>query len=196
QPRLLPPILISSVRAPRRRLAGERISTMISRRRFVHGSIAAGALVGLGAGSWAIPPSTSATSAGLDPNAFAEALRAMRGIVGDSFVFAEEPQLVGYRDHFAMKPPEAHAASAAVAPKSVEEIQQLLAVAREHGIPVWTISTGRNLGYGGAAPAMPGTLVLDLKRMNRILEVNEKHAYVVVEPGVSYKDLYLHLQRI
>src|SRR5690606_30728091 len=48
----------------------------------------------------------------------------------------------------------------------------------------------------GPAPAMPGTLVLDLKRMNRILEVNEKHAYVVVEPGVSYKDLYLHLQRI
>src|SRR5690606_35571105 len=176
QPRLLPPILISSVRAPRRRLAGERISTMISRRRFVHGSIAAGALVGLGAGSWAIPPSTSATSAGLDPNAFAEALRAMRGIVGDSFVFAEEPQLVGYRDHFAMKPPEAHAASAAVAPKRVEEIQQLLAAAREHGIPAWTISTGRSLGYGGPAPARPGARGLGPQRRNRVPDGSQQRA--------------------
>jgi 4-cresol dehydrogenase (hydroxylating) len=41
---------------------------------------------------------------------------------------------------------------------------------------------------------MPGTLVLDLKRMNRIIEVNERHAYAVVEPGVSYRDLYRHLQ--
>lgn len=168
---------------------------MLSRRRFVQATAASGLLAGLAGGSWAIPPAAVPSPGAIDPARFAEALRAMRAIVGEAFVFAEEPQLVGYRDHFALKPPEAHAASAAVAPKSVEEIQGLLKVAREHGIPVWTISTGRNLGYGGAAPAMPGTLVLDLKRMNRILEVNEKHAYVVVEPGVSYKDLYNHLQR-
>ena len=61
-------------------------------------------------------------------------------------------------------------------------------------IPLWTISTGRNLGYGGAAPAYSGSVIVDLKRMNRILEVNDKTHYAVVEPGVSYFDLYRYIQ--
>jgi 4-cresol dehydrogenase (hydroxylating) len=65
--------------------------------------------------------------------------------------------------------------------------------ANRHKIPIYPISTGRNLGYGGAAPSMSGSVVLDLKRMNRILEVSERHAYALVEPGVSYFDLYRHI---
>ena len=41
---------------------------------------------------------------------------------------------------------------------------------------------------------MPGTVVLDLNRMNRILEVNVESGYALVEPGVSYFDLYRHIQ--
>lgn len=36
-------------------------------------------------------------------------------------------------------------------------------------------------------------MVLSLQRMKRILEVNEKLAYVVVEPGVTFFDVYNHL---
>ncbi len=36
--------------------------------------------------------------------------------------------------------------------------------------------------------------MLDLKRMNRILEVSEKNASALVEPGVSYFDLYRYIQ--
>lgn len=35
-----------------------------------------------------------------------------------------------------------------------------------------------------------GSVVLDLHRINRIIEVNEKMAYAVVEPGVTFTDLY------
>ena len=45
-----------------------------------------------------------------------------------------------------------------------------------------------------SAPAYSGSVVLDLKRMNRILEVNERNAYALVEPGVSYFDLYRHIR--
>ena len=41
---------------------------------------------------------------------------------------------------------------------------------------------------------LSGSVVLDLKRMNRVLEVDEKQGYALVEPGVSYFDLYRHLQ--
>ncbi len=74
----------------------------------------------------------------------------------------------------------------AVAPDNVEEVQKVVKIANAYKIPLYTISTGKNLGYGGSAPVLSGSVVLDLKRMNRILEVNEKNAYVLVEPGVSY----------
>lgn len=37
---------------------------------------------------------------------------------------------------------------------------------------------------------MGGSVVLSLYRMSHVLEVNEKAAYVVVEPGVTFFDLY------
>lgn len=41
-----------------------------------------------------------------------------------------------------------------------------------------------------------GSVLLDLGvRMNKILEVNEKFAYAVVEPGVTYFALYDYIQK-
>lgn len=37
---------------------------------------------------------------------------------------------------------------------------------------------------------MNGSIVMDLHRMNKVLEVNEKFSYAVVEPGVTFGDLY------
>ena len=71
------------------------------------------------------------------------------------------------------------------APLSVDEIRAVLRVANQFRIPLWTVSTGRNFAYGGAAPRLAGSVVLDLHRMNRIIEVNETMAYAMVEPGVS-----------
>ncbi len=85
--------------------------------------------------------------------------------------------------------------AAVVTPGSVEEIQAVLAIAREHRVPLWTVSTGRNLGYGGAAPRAGGNVVVDLRRMNRVLEVDDDLGFAVVEPGVSFIDLYAHLRR-
>ena len=44
--------------------------------------------------------------------------------------------------------------------------------------------------YGGAAPVVQGSVVLDLHRMKRIIEINEEFAYAIVEPGVTFFDLY------
>lgn len=44
--------------------------------------------------------------------------------------------------------------------------------------------------YGGPAPKVPGSIVLDLHRMNKVIEASEKFAYAVVEPGVTFGDLY------
>ena len=72
-------------------------------------------------------------------------------------------------------------------------MQQIVKSRTHYKIPLWTISTGKNLGYGGSAPLLGGSVVLDLKRMDRVIEVNDKNHYALVEPGVSYFDLYHYI---
>jgi 4-cresol dehydrogenase (hydroxylating) len=73
-------------------------------------------------------------------------------------------------------------------------VQEIVRIANRFKVPIYPISTGRNLGMGGSAPTFTGSVVLDLKRMNRVLEVSERNAYALVEPGVSYFDLYQYIQ--
>jgi (+)-pinoresinol hydroxylase len=131
------------------------------------------------------------------PADFAAATREMAGIVGAQWVFTSAEDVDLYKDSytpFVGEPERQYEASAAVAPASVEEVQQLVRVANKYRLPLYAISTGRNIGYGGSAPTYSGSVIVDLKRMNRIVEHSEREAYVVVEPGVSFYELYEFLQ--
>jgi len=135
-----------------------------------------------------LPPRVSA-------RAFERALRAFASQVGAQWVLATDEDRQTYMDAYAPGNAESYAPSAAVAPQTVEEIQAVLKIANQYKIPLWSFSRGKNLGYGGSAPTMRGTVMLDLSRMKRILEVDEKLAYCLVEPGVGFFDLFDHLQR-
>ena len=128
---------------------------------------------------------------------FNEATSRFARVLGPEWVFTSDEDIDLYRDAYSPFKGEEdleYIPSGAIAPKSVEEVQEIVRIANEFLIPLWPISTGRNLAYGGAAPRLTGTMVLDLKRMNRVLEVNEKLAYALVEPGVSYFDFYRYLR--
>ena len=111
-------------------------------------------------------------------------------------MFTSDEDVALYKDAYSplWSEEDEKVASAAVAPISAEQVQEIVRIANEYRVPLYPISTGRNLGYGGAAPALSGSVVIDLKRMNKILEVDERNAYALVEPGVSYFDLYRHIQ--
>jgi len=79
-------------------------------------------------------------------------------------------------------------------PTSTEDVQAVVRIAAEHGIVVYPLSRGKNWGYGDACAPTEGAAIVDLGRMNRIIEVNTKLAYAVIEPGVSQQQLYEHLQ--
>jgi len=131
----------------------------------------------------------------VSPQAFDAALMAFAGAIGKDWVLAEETDRAAYADVYAPGPQEQWPAGAAVAPGSVEEVQAIVRLANEHKVPLWPVARGKNLGYGTAAPRMAGSVVLDLGRMNRVLELDIRLAYCVVEPGVGFFDLYEHLQR-
>lgn len=127
---------------------------------------------------------------------FEDGLQAMKSVVGDDWVFVSQADVALYRDAYSLfwDEPQELLASAAVAPATTEEVQAVVRIANERGIPLYPISTGRNLGYGGSAPVYSGSVVLDLKRMNRVINVDERNASALVEPGVSYFDMYRHLR--
>src|SRR6185295_3485597 len=132
---------------------------------------------------------------GINSRTFSLAVREFERIVGKEWVFSSAEDLSLYRDAYSplWNEKDEPIPPVAIAPADVEQVRAVVKAANSFRIPLWTISTGKNLGYGGSAPAAPGTGVLDLKRMNRILEVDDKNHYALVEPGVSYFDLHRYI---
>jgi len=79
-------------------------------------------------------------------------------------------------------------------PATREQVQQALRIASKFGVPVYPVSSGKNWGYGSGTPASDGCVLLDLSRMNRILDFNEDLGYVSVEPGVTQGQLFAFLR--
>ncbi len=79
--------------------------------------------------------------------------------------------------------------TAILRPGSRDEVSDCVRIANRLQIPLYPVSTGKNWGYGSGAPTADAC-ILDLSRMNRILEFDEKLAYVTVEPGVTQRQLF------
>lgn len=135
---------------------------------------------------------------GLSRDRFSEALAEYRSALGADGVIVELDRLVSYTKIMMPVDEALHQPAGVLVATTVEQVQQVLAICNRHGIPVWTISTGRNFGYGSAAPATAGQMVLDLRRMNRILEVDAEMGTALVEPGVTNQQLqdYLDERRL
>ena len=138
----------------------------------------------------ALPP-------GVSEEAFRRALQEFSNVVGPDSVFHEAEDVAAYNDAFTpyvAEPERQRVASAAVAPTEVEQVQQIVRIANRYRIPLYAISTGRNLGYGGSAPNLSGSVIVDLKRMKRIIEVNTREGYMIVEPGVSFLEVQRYFE--
>ena len=79
-------------------------------------------------------------------------------------------------------------------PRSTADVRAVVRIAAAHGVVVYPISRGQNWGYGDACAPTPGAAIIDLSRMNRIIEVNTELAYAVIEPGVTQQQLYDYLR--
>ncbi|MFA7541671.1 MAG: FAD-dependent oxidoreductase, partial [Lysobacterales bacterium] len=131
---------------------------------------------------------------GVSQEQFGQAIGKFRALLGADNVLVEDQQLVPYGKVMMSVANDEHAPSAALIATTVEQVQGIVRICNEHRIPIWTISTGRNFGYGSAAPVQRGQVILDLKKMNRILKIDPDLCYALVEPGVTYGQLYDYIQ--
>ena len=83
-------------------------------------------------------------------------------------------------------------AAALVFPLSTEEVGGVLRYAHEHQIPVTPRGAGTNL-VGSTVP-LQGGIILDLSRMNRILELDRDTLTITVEPGILLQDLQAYVE--
>jgi 4-cresol dehydrogenase (hydroxylating) flavoprotein subunit len=130
----------------------------------------------------------------ISENALSAALDDFAAVLDAGAVLTSDDALREFRDPFAFAGWDDYTASAVLMPTTVEEIQEIVRIANRHKVPLWTHGQGRNNGYGGPAPRVKGSVVVSLRRMNRVLEINEECAYAVVEPGVRWFDLYEAIQ--
>lgn len=70
---------------------------------------------------------------------------------------------------------------------TTEDISEIVKICYENGIPV--IPRGAGTGLVGAAVALSGGVMIDMTKMNRILEYDTENFVVRVQPGVLLNDL-------
>ena len=95
----------------------------------------------------------------------------------EGYSFFQGADVFGFSKKFVSRP------EAVVMPGSTEEVQAVLKICNRRRIKSKAFGTG----YGPWAGALSeGIILLDLRRMNRILEIDEKNRHVVVEPYVTF----------
>ncbi len=82
---------------------------------------------------------------------------------------------------------DAHLPDAVVFAESTEEVQKIVQICARYRTPIIAFGTGTSLEGHISAPQ--GGISVDVSRMNQVLQVNEADLDVVVQPGVTRKQL-------
>ncbi|MBN2108686.1 MAG: FAD-binding oxidoreductase [Deltaproteobacteria bacterium] len=121
----------------------------------------------------------------------------IRNIVGHEWA-SSDPEIVYaysreanlYPEHLrsTMRPPLCVAL-----PGTTEEVQKIIAIARARAMPITLQTTGLNVS--GVCIPLRGGILMDLKRMDQIIEIDEENLTATLQPYVSIARLSCELQK-
>jgi glycolate oxidase len=117
--------------------------------------------------------------------------RALEDILGPEYVSDDPVITETYANpfrHGLAVPPRFEAITL---PDSTEQVQAIVRLCNKHKVQYKASSTG----WMYSDPGSPNCIKIDLRRMNRILEINEKSMYAVVEPYVIGAQLQAELMK-
>ncbi|MCK5187498.1 MAG: FAD-binding oxidoreductase [Deltaproteobacteria bacterium] len=80
-----------------------------------------------------------------------------------------------------------------VMPGSTEEVQAIFKTANSYLFPVIPMGTGM---INSAFPNREGTVLIDPKRMDRIIKIDAKNMYAVIEPYVTFASLQAEVMKV
>jgi FAD/FMN-containing dehydrogenase len=114
-------------------------------------------------------------------------------IVGKDNILADAEALREYAADGSFVPPQTPACI--VRPADIEEIKAVVQWANASQTPLVPVSSGPPHFRGDTVPGAKGAVVVDLRRMNKIIRVNAPNRVAIVEPGVTYGELQAELAR-
>jgi FAD/FMN-containing dehydrogenase len=121
----------------------------------------------------------------------ADFLSQLAEIVGQDYVSNRPEELYLYsRDPGAQKP---RRADYVVMPGTVAEVQRIVRLANREKVAITPMGAGLTLS--ALTVPLKGGLVLDMKRMDSIIEVNEASRYALIEAGVTQASLRAYLEK-
>lgn len=108
-------------------------------------------------------------------------------IIGTDYVVVDEVARKLLSTDLSYRPGEI--AEVVVAPKDAQELAGCVALAHAAAMPV--VARGGGMSYTqGYQPEQSGSLLVDMRRMDEILEINTEDMYVTVQTGCTWKQLY------
>jgi FAD/FMN-containing dehydrogenase len=120
-----------------------------------------------------------------------DVLSRLAEIVGQDYVSNCPEDLYLYsRDPGAQKP---RRTDYVVMPRTVDEVQQIVGLANQEKIHLTPMGAGLTLS--ALTVPLRGGIVLDMKRMDSIIEVNEASRYALIEAGVTQAALRAYLEK-
>lgn len=113
-------------------------------------------------------------------------IQALEGIVGKDHVITDAEERAFYSTDVFYKP---EPAELVVQPGTPEEVAAVVRTATQAGM--YVVPRGGGMSYTkGYAPERTDSVIIDTRRLNRIIEINAEDMYVTVECGVTWKQLY------
>ena len=82
---------------------------------------------------------------------------------------------------------------ACLRPACEAQVVHIVQIASHYKVPLYAISTGHNWGYGTSLPVAENCVIVDLSRMNRILQMDPELGLITLEPGVTQRQLFEYL---
>ncbi len=117
-------------------------------------------------------------------------LAQLRQIVGDANLLSEADERLVYEcDGYIV---EKKMPDLVVFPTTAEQVEQIVKVCREHKVPF--VPRGAGTSLAGGTLAVGGGVMICLTRMRKIIEVNLRDRYAIVEPGLVNVHLTNHLK--
>jgi len=121
----------------------------------------------------------------------AELSKALAEIVGSDYVSDRPEELYLYSRDPGAQPPRK--VDGVVMPRTVDEVQRIVALANREKLALTPMGAGLTLSALNVP--LKGGIVLDMKRMDGIIEVNEASRYVLIEAGVTQAALSAYLEK-
>jgi len=123
---------------------------------------------------------------GMNPDSLREAKKEFEEALGAEWVSDSPAVLTCYHRDFTIivgnKP------QLVVLPSSTEEVQSVVRIAQKHEIPLLVMTTGFN--HAGQTVPKRGGILMDLRRMDNILEVDEESMTVTLSPYIRIGPIF------